>query len=114
MGCWPLQQVGDGRLAPTTGGRWEVGPYNRWEMGGWPLQQVGDGRLAPTTGGRWEVDPYNRWDVGPYNRWEMGGWPLQQVGDGKLRPLPHPLCYVTLYATHCVTQMLPESTQDEM
>ena len=26
--------VGGGRLAPQTGGRWDVGPQNRWEMGG--------------------------------------------------------------------------------
>ena len=24
MGGWPQRQVGDGRLAPKTGGRWEV------------------------------------------------------------------------------------------
>ena len=56
----------DGRLVPQTGGEWEVGPTNRWEMGGWSHKQVGDGRLVPQTGGGWEV--------GPTNRWQMGGW----------------------------------------
>ena len=26
MGVWPLKQVGDERLAPKAGGRWETGP----------------------------------------------------------------------------------------
>ena len=29
---WPPIQVADGRLVPNTGGRWEVGPQNRWEV----------------------------------------------------------------------------------
>ena len=28
------KNISDGRLVPKTGGRWEVGPQNRWEMGG--------------------------------------------------------------------------------
>ena len=32
MGGWPPKQVGEGRLAPKTGGRWEVGPQNRWDV----------------------------------------------------------------------------------
>ena len=43
------------------GGRWEIGPQNRWKMGGWLTKQVGDGSLAPNTGGRLEVGPQNRW-----------------------------------------------------
>ena len=64
--------VGDGRLAPKIGGRWEVGPKNRWEIG-------------PKTGGRWGVGLQNRWEmggllktggrweVGHQNKWEVGG-----------------------------------------
>ena len=33
-GTLASKMVGDGRLAPKTGGRWEVGPANRWEVEG--------------------------------------------------------------------------------
>ena len=73
VGGWPQKQIWEvgpqnidgrrevgsqnrgGRLAPKTGGRWEVGPQTDME----------GGRLAPKTGGRWEV--------GSQNRSEMGG-----------------------------------------
>ena len=47
--------VGDGRLSPKTGVRWEVGPQDRCEMGGWPQ------------------------DKDPQDRCDMGGWPPRQV-----------------------------------